>query len=89
MNDNRRRYAAVALAGLAVILAQAAGAENMVTIGSRQYLEVNREPVFVIGSYGMPQGMTPAEAKAMGFNLLRSGADKTQMDARAEPEHVG
>ena len=84
MNDNRRRYAAVALAGLAVILAQAAGAENMVTIGSRQYLEVNREPVFVIGSYGMPQGMTPAEAKAMGFNLLRSGADKTQMDARAE-----
>ena len=84
MNDRHPRFAILILAGFAMTMAATAHAQNRVAIGSRQYLEVNEEPIFTIGCYGMPSGMGPAEAKAMGFNLLHSSANKAQMDACRE-----
>ncbi|MFH1742040.1 MAG: hypothetical protein ABIH23_23810 [bacterium] len=64
---------------LAVALALTAtlnlGAETVTTVGPHQYLQANGTPLFAIACYGLPKGMEPSEGKAMGFNLLRSGAD--------------
>ncbi len=40
------------------------------TINEKNFLERNGESIFVIGAYGLPNGMELEEAKAMGFNVV-------------------
>lgn len=40
------------------------------TINANNYLVHNEKPVFVIGAYGLPEGMSLEQAKAMGFNVI-------------------
>ncbi len=66
--------------GVALIMPQNVQSENVITIGPKNYLQINGEPSFVIGSYGMPEGVSLEETKAMGFNLLRCNADTKTLD---------
>lgn len=43
-------------------------------------LSADGEPFFAIGAYALPEGMDAADARGMGFNLLRGPADPAFLD---------
>jgi hypothetical protein len=59
--------------------------QSVVRFDGNRFLEVNDQPIFVIGAYDLPSGMTLREGKAMGFNLVRAPAKKEFWDEAHEP----
>jgi len=61
------------------------GTENAaateVRVGENNFLEIEGKPVFVIGAYGLPKGMSLQDGKAMGFNLVHASAKLEAWDA--------
>lgn len=43
---------------------------SQTSINNKLFLEKNGDPVFVIGAYGLPEGLKIRDAKSMGFNLI-------------------
>ncbi len=58
--------------------------ESVVRVGRDNFLEVNGEPVFVIGAYGLPKGFSMEDGKTMGFNLIHSSAKREEWDKAQE-----
>lgn len=74
----------IATAGVALLIpSTGARAQPAAETLPAPFLHVRDRPVFVLGTYGLPEGFSPTDAAAMGFTVFRAPLDRAFWDEAA------